>query len=63
MSETPKNPFTMVGAEHAEACIDGVCEVPAVQESASDAARAVQAAAVASALATSEASAEEDPQS
>lgn len=28
MSEKPKTPFTMVGADGAEVCVDGVCEVP-----------------------------------
>ncbi|MCC6270469.1 MAG: hypothetical protein IT190_04275 [Microbacteriaceae bacterium] len=26
MSEKPKSPITMVGAEDAAACVDGVCE-------------------------------------
>ena len=47
MSETLKNPFTMVGSEDAAVCVDGVCEVSPVQEPAADAARDVQVAAVA----------------
>ena len=30
MTDTKKTPFTMVGSEDAETCVDGVCEVPQV---------------------------------
>lgn len=63
MSEASKNSFTMVGSEDGAVCVDGVCEVPAVVESASEAARDVQAAAVAAAQASTRAATEPDPQS
>lgn len=43
MSETSKNPLTMVGSEDAAVCVDGVCEVSPVQESAPGSAGAEQA--------------------
>jgi hypothetical protein len=37
VSEKPKSPFTMVGAEDAAACVDGVCEwSPPAQVSSSE---------------------------
>lgn len=31
MSASSKSPFTMVGAQDAAVCVDGVCEVPPTQ--------------------------------
>lgn len=62
MTDKSTSPFTMVGAQQAAVCVDGVCEVPRLQESASDAERDVQEAALSAARAAAQATTETDLQ-